>query len=219
MPIPDTSVTIPSILVIDDHRSVADAIAWALQTELPRFKVTGISRVKDAISAIAELKPSVVVVDWQLESGETAMSGCEVKRLAGTSSPQTRWVLFTAHATPFVIKQALEDGMSACVSKERSYSDLVRAVVATMDGRRYFCETCQEALAQLVTASDLTVAERDILREIALGKEPKEIAESTGFALKTVYNTLNTLRQKGGCSSMVDLAQFAVDRGVAPRIG
>jgi len=147
------------------------------------------------------------------------MSGAELKRLAGPSSPETRWVLFTAHATPFVIKQALAEGISACVSKERSYSDLIRAIVAVTGGRRFFCESSQAALAELVTAEALTSAECDVLREIAAGKDPKEIADRTGLALKTVYNTLNSLRQKGGCTSMVDLAHFAVDRGVAARIG
>lgn len=215
----ETNFGQPHIVVIDDHRSIADTMAWALQQELQRFKVVGLSNPQEAIAAIRDFKPAAVIVDWQLESGPTAMTGCDLKRVAHASSPDTRWVLFTAHATPFVIKQAIEGGMSACVSKEKSYSELVSAVVAAMDGRRYFCETCQAALSDVLTASELTPSERSVLREIAQGKEPKEIAEQTGLALKTVYNTLNILRQKSGCSSMVDLAQFAVDRGIAPRIG
>jgi DNA-binding NarL/FixJ family response regulator len=207
------------IVVVDDHRSIADTMAWALQSELPQFKVLGISKAAEAVTAIRNLQPAAVIVDWQLENGERAMTGCDLKQLAQAASPRSRWVLFTAHATPFVIKKAVEAGMLACVAKEKSYTELVRAVVAAMDGRRYFCETCQAALSDAVVGSDLTSSERAILREVALGREPKEIADATGLALKTVYNTLNVLRQKSGCSSMVDLAKFAVDRGAAPKIG
>lgn len=207
------------ILIIDDHAAIAKSMALALQSELPRFQLTAVSEVNPALRIIRERQPAAAVVDWRLapaRSGAEALTGSHLIRAGAQLSPGTKWVLFTAHPTSFVLKEAIGAGITGCVAKTAEYTELLRALVTVMDGKKYFCGESQSALAELATDLDLSATEREILRAVAAGLEPKEIADRAGLAVKTVYNTLILLRQKLGISSMVGLATFAVDRGIAP---
>jgi len=212
------SVNPSYIAIIDDHASIAKSMALALGAELPRFTILNSSDIANVSMWLAEKQPSIGIVDWRLGTPRPNVpeTGSDVIRQSTAVSPHTKWILFTAHPTPFVLKDAIAAGISGCVAKTAEYTELLRAILTVMDGRKYFCPESQQALANLAIDLDVSQTEREILRAIAEGLEPKEIADRTGLAVKTVYNSLNALRQKLGVSSMVALANFAVDHGIAP---
>jgi DNA-binding NarL/FixJ family response regulator len=216
----DSSNPSPSIAVVDDHASIADSLAYALQGELGEFQVLPISNLDHIAARLVELSPAVVIVDWQLSGGRTqcdVQSGIELIKGVAPKLPKTRWILFTAYPRAYVIKEALAAGIMGCVSKSAGYKELVAAVLDVVNGKRHFCSESQEALTDISTTSaDLNTTERDILKLLAQGKEPKEIAKGVGLTVKSVHNYISVLRKKLGVVSMVDLAKSAEDRGIVP---
>jgi DNA-binding NarL/FixJ family response regulator len=216
----DSSNSSPSIAVVDDHASIADSLAYALQGELGEFQVVPISCLENIVAQLIDLAPAVVIVDWQLNNGRAprdVQSGVQLIQDVAKKLPKTRWILFTAYPRAYVIKEALAAGIMGCVSKSAGYKELVAAVLDVVNGKRHFCSESQEALTDMSTPSaDFNTTERDILKLLAQGKEPKEIAKGVGLTVKSVHNCIGALRKKLGVVSMVDLAKCAEERGIVP---
>jgi DNA-binding NarL/FixJ family response regulator len=213
---PASKIALTPFAIVDDHRAVADIMGYALQTRLPVQCVARFNSVSEAKAKLPESNPSVVIADWRL--GEEA--GGELIRAMRPRMPSTRWLLFTAWPTPSVLREALPAGIQGCVSKSADYEELARALKEVIDGGSYFCAESLKALGQGIEgntlAATLSDADRAILRYIADGLEPKEISVKVGLTTKTVHNYLVIIRQKLNLGSMVSLAKFAVDQGIAP---
>lgn len=212
------SASIPlRIVVVDDHASVADSVAYALQSELNSYQLIAVSTLSGAEQKLIRLKPVAGIVDWQLSAvSGGATSGIDLIRRVSLRLPETRWILFTAFPRAYVLKEGIAAGVAGCVSKSAGYSELVDAIRSAIAGRQYFCEESQRALVGLAGQHvPINASETDILRLLARGHEPKEIADRLGLSVKSVHNYLSGLRHKTGVASMVALARYAERRGIA----
>src|SRR5476651_2828137 len=81
---------IPFVLV-EDHAGIAEALGYALCAQLPLRLASHCDRVTKALAVCRELKPALVIFDWQLPEGEGVILPRELARLL----PQTRWLLYT----------------------------------------------------------------------------------------------------------------------------
>ncbi len=206
---------IAKIVLVEDERAVADIIAFALEAELPVKLVAKFPSLVEAKANLAELKPDIIITDWKLADG----LGGELIRSMSEKLPDTKWLLFTAWALPFVLREAFPAGVSGCVSKGGPITELFKAVKALLEGQTYYCEISHKALRQVITGDSLVKSlnptELKILRCIAEGMEAKEIGDTIDIAQKTVHNYLSGIRLKLKRESMVDLAKFAVENGIA----
>jgi DNA-binding NarL/FixJ family response regulator len=65
-------------------------------------------------------------------------------------------------------------------------------------------------------APRLGVTERDILRSLVTGLDPKQIADQLDLSVKTVHNSMARMRRSLRLRSTVELARYAVEQGIAP---
>ena len=134
--------------------------------------------------------------------------------------PQTRWLLYTAFPSAWVVRIALEAGAHGCVSKGASHLELVKACQELLAGGSYFCPESAKALrtvmANRARDAELNSTEQKILLHVAGGMEPKDIAICVGVEVGTVRNYMVQIRQKLRLTSMVDIAKYAVEHGLAP---
>ena len=141
-------------------------------------------------------------------------------RLLATSLPQTRWLLYTAFPSAYVVRIAVEAGAHGCVSKGASHVELVKACRELLAGGSYFCSESAKALRVVMANrsrdAELNSTEQKILHYVADGMEPKDISLCVGVAVGTVRNYMVQIRQKLGVASMVNLAKYAVEHGLAP---
>ena len=211
----DAPDRIPFVLV-EDHAGIAEALGYALCAQLPLNLVAHCERVTKAITVCRDVKPRLVIFDWRMPEGE----GVRLPQELARSLPDTRWLLYTAFPSAYVVRAALEAGTNGCVSKGASHLELVNACRELLADRSYFCPESAKALCSVLSNgardADLNSTEQKILLYVAAGMEPKDIAISVGVAVGTVRNYMVQIRQKLGVSSMVDLAKYAVDHGFAP---
>ena len=211
----DAPDRIPFILV-DDHGTLAEALGYSLSVNLPLDLISYCDRIYKAVAVCREKRPRLVIFDWCLPEG----SGVELPRLLAKSLPETRWLLFTGFPTPYVVRQAIEAGAHGSVSKAASHSELLAACQALLSGKTYYCQESARALQKIMQNRSrdalLNPTEQEILRCVAEGKEPKQIAECLNVALGTVRNYLVQIRQKLSVGSMVNLAKYAIEHGLAP---
>ena len=82
-----------SILVVDDNRSVLDALVLLLERE--GYRVTGCSDGQSAIDRIASERFDLVLTDLRMEP----VDGMQVVRAARGASPPIETMVFTAYGS------------------------------------------------------------------------------------------------------------------------
>jgi DNA-binding NarL/FixJ family response regulator len=123
------------VLVADDHQLLLDRVVSILQDE---FSVVG--TVRDGatlVEAEAELTPDVVVIDISMPG----MSGLEAAARIRRRGSHAVVVCLTAHHEPEVIEAAWRAGALGYVSKTSLAHDLVSAVRAALEGRRFLSDS------------------------------------------------------------------------------
>ena len=119
------------VLVADDHQLVLDRVVKTLAAEFSVVAAVGDGR--QLIDAEAALHPDVIVMDLSMP----VMSGLEAADCIRRRGSQVPVVCLTAHEEADMIAAAWEAGALGYVAKASLASDLVPAVRAALEGRRF----------------------------------------------------------------------------------
>ena len=201
------------ILVLDDHSSVAEAVAYALGLMEPEFDTAPQSVRSKVAAQVAAEKPDIVITNWICgPNGSRALiKACK------SVSPETRWILFAATPLPYVLREALEAGVTGIVSKGSNLTELATATNTVLNGLRHYCDETRTVMARMHRDApiELTDTEVEVLQCIVDGLESQGIAERLTLTSGTVHNYLSSLRLKTKQQTMVELGRYAVERGIA----
>jgi DNA-binding NarL/FixJ family response regulator len=112
-----------TVLIVDDHHLIRGGLRMAFdRTE--DLKVVGeASSVAEALAALDELSPEVLVTDVGLPDGD----GISLVRRARESHPELGIVVLTMYTTDKELFAALESGASAFVGKDAPAHEVVAA--------------------------------------------------------------------------------------------
>jgi two-component system, NarL family, response regulator NreC len=214
-----------TVVVADDHQIVRVGLRALLATAEDIQLVGEASDGLEAIRACAELGPDVLVAELQLPH----LDGVEVLRRVRQHSPGTRVVVHSVHAAEAVVVETLRHGAMGYVWKGAHVDDLVQAVRAAADGRRYlsppFADRAHDihALAASGPRGDpydtLTARERQVLRLAVEGLTLKEIGVRLSMSRRTAETHRAHLMRKLGLRSPTDLIRYALRRGLLPPEG
>jgi len=117
-------------VIADDHPSVLVAFARILQPccEVVATVPTG----NEAVAAVAEFKPDILLVDLMLPD----VDGLAVCRSVKQSASETDVIIVTAFDDPHVQTIALQDGASAFVPKHSAASTLEPTILRIFGERQ-----------------------------------------------------------------------------------
>jgi DNA-binding NarL/FixJ family response regulator len=124
-------MTRPRVLLAEDHRETAERLRKLLRAE---FDV--IASVEDGralVDAEARLSPDVTVADIAMPRLDGIAAATVIRR----HNSDARIVLVTVHSEPMLVEAGLAAGALGYVLKDTAGDDLVAAVHAALDGRRY----------------------------------------------------------------------------------
>jgi DNA-binding NarL/FixJ family response regulator len=207
-----------TVLLADDHAILRDGLKTLLE-EQPDMRVVGqASDGREAVSAAAQLKPDVVVMDISMPD----MNGVEAARRVHAARPETRIVMLSMHGNAEHVYRALEAGATGYLLKESAGAELVSAIRAVHAGRRYLTEKVNELviagyLGERRAGSpleSLSKRERDILQHIVDGRSNKDTARLLCISIKTVETYRSRMLQKLGIKSIAELVKFAIGHGL-----
>lgn len=201
------------VLIVDDHEMVATAIRAVLDRE-STIEVVGVaSAVTDAIATARQVRPDVVVMDFQLGSERTppffdtlreAAGGCAILVLTGWSSERAMLESFDAGASGFL-------------SKDQSMTMLVDGVARVVAGEVVVAPDLLAALAarSMRDRPDrLSRRELEIVDLLAHGADTAAIAETLGLSAHTVRNHVAKLSLRLGVHSRLEAVSEAIRRGI-----
>ena len=127
------NVRTTTIVLADDHRIVRQGLHALLKAE-PDFEVVG--EAGDGIEAlemVKKLNPDVVVLDLMMPG----LNGLEVARQLGKQAPRTKIIILSMYDDEGFVLEALSNGASAYVLKDKGSSELIRAIREVRSGHRY----------------------------------------------------------------------------------
>jgi len=171
-------------LAVDDHPSVRQGLALMFGSTDDLDLAGTVESGEEALKAIEELQPEVVIVDVRLP-GIDGISA--IKRMA-EATPSVQTVMFTAYGDKRLLSDALAAGARGYVMKGSPPEDLFRAIRTVVGGKAYVDPSLSPALlsTQAVTDAPLSEREREILQLLAEGFHTEEVARRIGLSAETV---------------------------------
>jgi len=114
----------PSILVVEDHRSLRTSVVTWLQYRCPGSLVQGVESGEEALAHARAARPDVVLMDINLPG----IDGLEAASRIKAEAPKTAVVMLSTHDTPCHRLAAAKAGASGYISK-RDMETLLEATV------------------------------------------------------------------------------------------
>ena len=198
-----------STLVVDDHRSYAEALGMALARAEGIECVGTVNSVVDATAQVNLWKPDVVILDWQMPETDGVEGIGRIKAL----DPSIAVILISGHAAPGLEHLAASAGAAAVLPKESSIADIVSAVRRCASGE--FLTSAKPASAGGSQVS-LTQRETEILWLLARGKDAPHIASELFLSVHTVRSYVKELRRKFSAGSQLEVVARAREQGLLP---
>jgi DNA-binding NarL/FixJ family response regulator len=199
------------VLLVDDHSLVRRGFRRMLEDD-PAIEVVGeASDGHEAVAAVAELRPAVVVMDFALPS----MNGAVATRHILKSWPQTAVLILSMHSEASYVRTCMEAGALGYLLKNAMDLELVRAVKQVAAGARVL-DPRLGSLAEPSKADspNLTTRELEVLQLIVHGKSNKEIATVLGVSANTVAVHRANIMQALGMHNTAELVVYAIREGL-----
>jgi DNA-binding NarL/FixJ family response regulator len=206
-----------SVGIVEDHpvfrQGLAGLVEDAPDLDLA-FAVRAVPELDKALAGGAR-RPDVLLLDLSLAGGGPQGADA-VRHLCGRG---LRALVVSASGDPGTVIAAIGAGASGYVSKDAEPEEIVRAIRATATGGCYVSPTLAGYLLDDARRIKLTRREIDILRLVAGGETDVDIADELVISVHTVHSHLDRIRAKTGRHRRVELARYALDRGLLPPRG
>lgn len=131
----------------------------------------------------------------------------------------TRWLLFSEDLSADFVRVLIASSMQfSILLKESPMSEIKEAMKFCIHGNRYICQRMTEVL--LAPSQDveekinLTKAETEILKDIALGMTTKEIAEKRFSSFHTVNTHRKNIFRKLNVNNVHEATKYALRAGL-----
>jgi DNA-binding NarL/FixJ family response regulator len=207
----------PTVVIVDDHRIFRSGVRAELGEAV---EVLGEAEsIEDAVRAVTELEPDVVLLDVHMPGG----GGVQVIEQVSKARPQQRFLALSVSDDPKDVIAVVRAGARGYVTKTITGDELVEAVRRDRDGDAVFSPRLAgfvlDAFAGDLPAEEvdpeldqLTAREREVLRYIARGYLYKEIALRLSISVKTVEAHVSSVLRKLQLSNRHELSRWAVNR-------
>ena len=209
-----------TILLVDDHRIVREGLRTLL-CQQPDLEVVGeAADGRDAVTQARLLKPDVIVMDIAMPE----LNGVEATRLILAELPQARVVALSMYADRRFVAEILRAGALGYVLKDGAFEELALAIRTITEGKTYLSPSIaglvvEELMQRSSTPGSpslggLTPRERQVLKLLADGMRPREIAQELSISVKTVEVHKQNLMNKLEIHTASELTRFAIREGL-----
>ncbi len=201
------------VVIVEDHTLVRQSLVKTVGAE-PGFEVVGnAGRGDEGLELIRKLGPDVALLDIAMPGG----NGLEVAAKLREAAPNVRFLFLTMHDDDASISKAIGLGADGYVLKTASTDELLTALKAVADGGSYLSPAIARRVMDLAggkpPGTTLTDRELEILRLLATGARPADVAAKLFVSIKTVKNHLTSVYSKLGVQTGAQAVAEAYRRG------
>jgi two-component system, NarL family, response regulator len=198
------------VLVVDDHPIVRQGLVSILEDE-PDMEIVG--QASDGNEAIAQFRlhqPDVVLLDLRMPQ----LGGVEVITAVRAEAPEANIIMLTIYDTDEAIYQGLRAGARAYLLKDTPCDEILEVIRAVYEGRRYISAMVGEKLAARMDKPVLSDRERQVIDQMAKGKNNREIGAELSITEHTVRFHVNNVLSKLGANDRAHAIVLALRQGI-----
>jgi DNA-binding NarL/FixJ family response regulator len=209
-----------NVLIIDDHRSFAEALAIAIDAQVGLSCVAIAGSGAEGLDAVLRCRPDVVVVDMRLPD----TSGPALVLKLQTVQPGLPVLALTAYADAANVAAAAQAGVCGFLRKECSVDDIVSSLRTAGAGPLAIDATTLGAMMSqprppvpppvLAGAVRLTPREREVLGLLAEANDARRIARQLGVSIHTIRGYVKALLAKLEAHSQLEAVVRAKQLGI-----
>ncbi len=204
------------IVIADDHTLVRQSLVKLVHAESD-FEVVGEAERGGAVcETVQRLRPELLVLDINMPDVDGIQVATQLRRLL----PEVRILFLTMRDDDATIRRVLALGADGYVPKVASTDELLQAIRAVAKGGTYLSPVIARRVMDMAggrsvsPAGQLTQRELEILRLIAAGSRPADVAEKVFLSLKTVKNHLTSVYAKLGVQTAAQAVAEAYRLGI-----
>jgi DNA-binding NarL/FixJ family response regulator len=190
----------PRVVVVDDHDLYRSGLVAFLREN--RFEVLAeASSGPEAVEVTLREQPDVVLMDINLPG----FDGVEAVRRISSASPEVQVVVLTVVADEPTVISALMAGASGYLLKDAPIEDVAIGVRSVLRGESLLSPRVARALVRRLhserppppgAAIALTDRERQVLEQLAAGRENAQIATALFISQNTVKTHVSNILEK-----------------------
>ena len=207
------------LILADGHPVVCEGLRALLEAD-PDFEVVGQANDGTQVADLVErLHPDIVVLDLIMPG----RSGLDITRQLAQDPSAPPVLILTMHDSEAYVVEAMSSGAAGYALKQAPAGELARGIRAVAAGDRYLSPALSQravdayvrrARVQADPQDRLTARERQVLRLAAEGHSNVEIATRLFISRRTVETHRAHAMKKLGLRGQVELALYAVRRGI-----
>ncbi len=212
-----------TVLLADDHTVLREGLKLLLESQEDIKVIGDVTNGRDAIRQAAKLKPEVIIMDISMPE----LNGIDATYQIIEDHPSTKIIILSMHSASEHILRALKAGAKGYLLKESAGKEVVDAVRAVHNGRRYLSQKISDDLIDTYIEkyevcdpdnplSRLSPREKEILQLVVEGKSSTEIANIVFLSPKTIETYRSRLMQKLNVSDVLGLVKFALRHNLIP---
>ena len=205
------------VLIIDDHPLVRRGLMETIHEEFPNAKVDQASDSQSGIELVWRENWDVILLDIAMPG----RSGLDILKEMKQERPKTPVLILSTYSEDQFAIRALKGGADGYLTKEVLGQELVAAIKRVLAGGKYIRASLAEKLASYldVDASKplhhtLSDREYQVMRMIASGQTPKEIAAELSLSIKTVSTFRSRVLKKMMMKNNAELMRYAMENGL-----
>ena len=205
------------VLLVEDHQIVRQGLKLLVDAQ-PDLQVIGeVANGKDAIVAIQESRPHVVVFDISMPE----MNGIEMVQELRRLGNRSKLLALTANSDRAYLNALVQLGISGYLLKRSAAKELIDAIRKVANGENLLDSGIVRGFAdevfdpKRVSAANaggvISEREEEVIRWIACGFSNKEVAAKLVISVKTVETHKARAMTKLRLNSRSELLRFAVE--------
>lgn len=201
------------VVLADDHTILRRALMSFLSERDDILVVGEASNGDEAVEQAVNFLPDVMILDLNMPG----RGGLDALPEIREKSPNTKVLVLTARNEDWYIMQALRAGAHGYVLKTAEEGDLIDSIAKVVYGNivlgRGVAERVVTGMLGNRTDKKMTDGERQVILQVALGKENEEIASVLNMNMTSVVETLAQAMGKLGAKDRYAAALAALRRG------
>ena len=209
------------ILLADDHGVVRKGLRFLL-TQDPEIEIAGEAEDgREAVRLAAELQPNIVIMDIAMPQ----LNGLDAAQQITKANPRAAVIMLSMYSDEEFLIRALSAGAKGYLLKDSAEADVLRAVHAVAQGRKYFTPSIAHTLLedymrrlQQEGVQDrydlLTDREREVLQLLAEGRSNKDVATLLNLSIHTVDTHRTNFMQKLGLHNTAEIVIYAMRKKI-----
>jgi DNA-binding NarL/FixJ family response regulator len=202
------------IFLVDDHPLVREWLSNLIEKSSDLTVCGEAEDAATALSAIAETKPDLAIVDLSLGSG----SGIDLIRSIRSLFPNVAVIVLSMHDERVYAERSIRAGARGYIMKRETTKKIIEAIHEVLQGNLYLSKQMTELIVQKVVSDEnealqigqLSDRELEVFKLLGQGYEINEIAKMLDVSVKTVHTYCTRMKEKLKIGTAAELLREAL---------